>query len=254
MPFDVNAFLDDLVRKGNLSQEERNQAAPFFQKVAQELEGGYLRQSDYSRRLNELQEKMKAEDEFAQRLAEYEAELKAKEAALPGAHQAGFTPAPQPPPPPPPPAPDLKGYVKADEAQRALMDTFKAQVELLNISQEHQQKFGKPLDGYDRLVQEALSKGQSLRDTWRQVYNVEARERELAEAEVQRRIQEAVASERQKWVTETSLEGGRPFAAQPSPFLQAIRPEKEAPGNLQQRNERVQAAVQAFQEMMSSQR
>lgn len=253
MSFDVDGFLDEMVRKGSLSADERNLAKPYFEKAEQELRDGYLRQSDYSRRMNELQEKMKAEDEFAQQLAQYEAQLKAKESATgnPGPSGGSSWTAPPAPTAAPPAAPDLKGYVKAEEAQRALMDTFKANVELLNITNEHQRLFGRSLERYDELVQKAFETGRSLRETWRDVHAVEKREREIQEEQFERRVQERLAEERAKWVTENSLDGGRTTPGVVSPFLQALKPEREVQSEQASRNERVQAAVQSFQAFLA---
>lgn len=256
MSFDPNSFLQEMVRAGVYTQAEADAAATYFEKASSKIGEGYLRQSDYSRQMNELQEKIRAEDEYAAQLAKFDEELKQRAAQFnnPYGVQTATPPAATPPPQVPALSPEaLKGYVKADEAQKALMDSFTAQVELLDIAQEHQAKFGQPLPRYGELVNEALSKKQPLREVWREKFNVGQRERELQEQDVQRRIDEALAAERQKWMTQTSLDGGRPAAGVSSPFLDVLREGREG-SSAQRSNERVQAAVADFQQRLSQNR
>ena len=76
MSFDPKSFLDELVKAGNLSDEQRKVLEPVVgvEGVVKYLEGSFLRQSDYSRMANELKQKQtELEEEYEEKVADIEA-------------------------------------------------------------------------------------------------------------------------------------------------------------------------------------
>jgi len=187
MALDVHKWLtEDL----GFSDDEAKELAPkFVGERVQKLEGGYLRQSDYSRMANELNtakselaaanERLNAEyAEFAivkqndgQITTKMRSDLEAAQAQVLALTQhvsriatdAGLDPAKalegieQVKPVETPAAPDLTGYVKAEDFSRATGSLADMMLEytptLMSLAHEHQSLFGAPLDARD-LVKE----------------------------------------------------------------------------------------------------
>lgn len=75
MPFDKAKFLDELVSAGNLSAEARTAMETALNDGAvRYLEGGFLRQSDYTRAMNEAQQaQQRLEEEYDEKIQDIEA-------------------------------------------------------------------------------------------------------------------------------------------------------------------------------------
>lgn len=189
MPFDVKKWLkDDL----GFSDEEITAVAEKLEPKADALEKGYLRQSDYSKKMNDLQKAQgdltTANDRLNHEMAEW-AELQAsgqevtqkmrddleksqakvlqlEQRVKRVATDAGLDPAKalegidvvvkKDDPPPAPPV-DLTGYAKADQVASVAQLALTLPATLLALAHEHQQLTGETLDA-QRLVSELQSR------------------------------------------------------------------------------------------------
>jgi len=138
------------------------------------------------------------------------------------------------------------------EANRAALNAFTSAAEMEDLAQEHQTLFGKPLSRVELIgalretVKRTGNGNLGLRDVWEQKYNVGAKRSEQAEADVQRRITEAVKKRETELADEAALRGtsGDPVAPPfvGSPALAALTKDQK-PRTVGGVSERVASAI-----------
>lgn len=272
MAVDFNAWLQDLAKKGGLTDQELATFQGIVSKpsVRQELVDSVERQSDYSRKMQELQRQRDEEDAYAARLLTWEEQTKQRLTELeqqansyktqvysmaqqynlsPEELQKALTPTTQTAPVAKP-AEEPK-WVTKQEADNYATAMFKINAKLIGLNQEHIRLYGKPMENIDTFVDEALKAGQPVEQTFRQFYKVETREAELREADIQSRIDKALQEEKLKW----AAAGATPFGADPgsmpkgvqSPIFENVEGlDSKAPGDHAAHRARVQDVVAAF--------
>jgi hypothetical protein len=211
------------------------------------LDNGVLRQSDYSRRQDELRTQGLQYDKNAAALAEQYNQLVAYTDAVEAERDAAakaladkITPNTPPKPPdtievgtmnapPAPPAPPLPpGLTRADaeamlaaQARELAAGQLGYFSEVLSIGHQHQQLFNKPLDSA-QLIKEAIAAKQTPDAYWRGKYNPDARREELAKSADDKRLADARADERAKVISEYSNPASRPLQPSENPFYDPL--------------------------------
>lgn len=250
--FDLQAWLKDL----ELSDDERKVLEPVLAKepVSKKIGESFLRQSDYSRRMNELseekkrleaqlQQKLKEADDYAQglviwkgtadqTLAQREKELQKLQTELQSTKDAmskisteygidatqylqGTSTA----------VPTktfdetlLGGYVKRDDFQKAVNDAMQfpqVAAELMDLNSEHYELFGKRLPNNRKLVEAAIANKKSIRDAWAEEYKVEERRAEAAKKAHDEEIERVRQETEARVRSELKIPAQRPNAAKP---------------------------------------
>lgn len=277
MAVNVTAWLEDFAKRGSLSTQELDNLRTIFSKpdAARELSDAVERQSDYSRKMAELQKKTEEEDAYATRLAAWEGDVKselqtAKAQAqqyqqqlyklaqqysvdpteLNAAFQAAAAPAPKPAEPAP------VGVTK-EEVENSAAALFKLNAKMIGLNHEHMRLFGKPIENIEGFVDHALAKGVPIEQTFREFFNVADREGELREADVQARIQKAIEEEKLKWATNNVNPMGvdltKPKGTQSPIFENLELNSDKIPGTDAQHRARVSEIVAAFNQSQASQ-
>jgi hypothetical protein len=275
MAVDFDAWVADIAKKGSLTAEELSTVKAVFSKpgVKQELVDSVERQSDYSRKMQELQRQREEEDNYAARLIEWEKESKARLTAAEQqanayknqvyalAQQYNVSPeelqkhiasgAVQVPAATPTPTPvDQSKWITKEQVDEYATAMFKINAQLIGLNQEHIRLFGKPMDRLEEFVDEALKAGRPVGDTFRQFYKVTDRETELREQEIQARITAAVNEAKNTWITN----GASPIAANTnipkgwqSPVMENVEGlDAKALGDQAAHRTRVQETIAAF--------
>ncbi len=279
MPLDVKKWVEDVAKKAGLTPEEAAQFETILSKpgARQEVIDGFERQSDYSRRMQELQQMKAEEDAYAARLAQWEQEVKTQLATAQQeanvykaqvyniAQQYNVAPEElqqalnKTTVPTPAPVQSVAQELPRDVVTKEQIDTyatamFKINAKMIGLNQEHIRLFGKPMDNIDTFVDEALKAGQQgikIEDSFRNFYRVADKEVELREAEVQARIVKAVEEEKVKWATNATnplapAMQGLPKGYQ-SPVLENVEGlDAKLFGDQVSHRTRVQEAVAAF--------
>lgn len=276
MPLNVKEWLNDLQKKGNLSPSELQAMEAIIAKpaVAQEIVDAFERQSDYSRRMQELQQQKQQEDEYAARLAAWESDVKTQLAnseqtakqyqqqlytlaaqynvdptELQKAVQVTNTPTPTPTQPPP-----SVGLTKED-VESVAANLFTVNAKLVGLNHEHIRLFGKPMEDIDKFAEVALQAGKPIEQTFREHYKVAEREAQLAEERVQARIQEALDKAKLEWSAQTvnpmAVNANAPKGTQ-SPIFENIEIGERAPGENAAHRSRVMEAVAAFNQAQAA--
>lgn len=280
MPLNVKEWLSDLQKKGNLSPSELQAMEAIIAKpaVAQEIVDSMERQSDYSRKMQELQAKQQQEDEYAARLSAWEADVKdqlarSEQAAkqyqqqlytlasqynvdpteLQKALQVTNTPTPTPASTP---APTQSAGLTREDVESVAANLFTVNAKLVGLNHEHIRLFGKPMEDIDKFAELALQAGKPIEQTFREHYKVAEREAQLAEERVQARIQEALDKAKLDWSAQTvnpmAVNANAPKGTQ-SPIFENIEIGERAPGENAAHRSRVMEAVAAFNQSQAAQ-
>lgn len=287
MGINLSEWVRDIAKKGNLTDQEIQTFEALLTKpgVKQEIVDGFERQSDYSRRMQELQAQRTQEDEYAMRLVEWEKDVKEQLAQATQqanlyknqiyaiASQYGVSPdeltkalnttptstpvaasaAYQSTPAAAQPAGD---WVTKEQIDTYAAAMFKLNTQMIALNQEHIRLFGKPMENIEAFADSALKNGRPVMETFREFYKVGEREDQIREEQTQARITKAIEEAKQSWITA----GANPLAAQQnvpkgwgSPVLEQVdRDAKELGDNAMHRT-RVQEAVQAFNQAQAAQ-
>ena len=250
--FDLQAWLKDL----ELSDDERKVLEPVLAKesVSKKVGESFLRQSDYSRRMNELADlKKQQEVQLQQKLTELDAhekglvewkgtadktlaqrekeverlnrELESTKNAMTkiqteyGIDVSSYaTPTNNPVQPKTFDDSVLGGYVKRDDFQKAVEDAQKfpwVAAELMDLASEHQEVFGKRLPKARELVERAIKEKKSLRDVWATEYKVEDKRAEIAKKAHDDEIERVRQETEARVRSELKIPAQRPNAARP---------------------------------------
>lgn len=250
--FDLQAWLKDL----ELSDDERKVLEPVLAKesVSKRVGESFLRQSDYSRRMNELADlKKQQEVQLQQKLTELDAhekglvewkgsadktlaqrekeverlnrELESTKNAMTkiqteyGIDVSSYaTPTNNPVQPKTFDDSVLGGYVKRDDFQKAVEDAQKfpwVAAELMDLASEHQEVFGKRLPKARELVERAIKEKKSLRDVWATEYKVEDKRAEIAKKAHDEEIERVRQETEARVRSELKIPAQRPNAARP---------------------------------------
>lgn len=284
------SWLESLQKEGNLSPEVMTQlrtAAEGNSSTDQFIRGSVLRQNDYSRNSAEVQ-RAKAEAERALAEAQqfkteletwqsgaqgsYATALKDREEAVTKAGRAvarlqsvaakygvaedeikleGFEPAANRQETPVNNF-DPEAYKREvrEEMGKTVREAAVLDALILDLNNDHFALFGKPLPKAGELVQEALRTGKQLTTLWEEKYQVKAKQSEVAEAAVAKRVQDEVDTRMAKLVSEGVLapqsSGLRndPYAGSPVLKSEVFKPPTQETGP---NGGGISAAVQAFQ-------
>lgn len=277
MPLDFEAWLDDLKRAG-LTDAEVAQAAAILGKpgVKKEIVGSFERQSEFSRKMDELRAKQQQEDEYAARLSAWEADVKDQlarsEQAAKQYQQQLYTLASQynvdptelqkalqvtnTPTPTPTPTPTQSAGLTREDVESVAANLFTVNAKLVGLNHEHIRLFGKPMEDIDKFAELALQAGKPIEQTFREHYKVAEREAQLAEERVQARIQEAVDKAKLDWSAQTvnpmAVNANAPKGTQ-SPIFENVEIGERAPGENAAHRSRVMEAVAAFNQAQAAQ-
>lgn len=278
MPFDVQAWLKELAADGSLSDQELGtlQASLSKPQVVKRLEEGQLRQADYSRAMNSLREKETATANLQAELVQWKkdqekviqkanatvGEKAAAHAALQAKVQAyaeangldateilGAEPAAPPANPNPNPNPQNPQYLTREDWQKdydAIRNNFPLlPAQIADLQVEHQTLFGKPLANSTELVQKAMAAQKPIRQVWEEDFKVADRRKEIAEAEIQQRIDAGVQAKLTQLRSEGQIpqQTALPQSAR-SPVLAEFSPQPTARKDMSA----VDAAVAHFME------
>ena len=111
---------------------------------------------------------------------------------------------------------DTSKFLTAEHLDKRFTDlkTMDAlvQAELIDLTTEHQELFGKPLKGARELVTEALKSNRSVRDLWQEKHGVQAKRDEIREAQIRKDEREKADTEWRGKMSEQTVEGQRTFA------------------------------------------
>lgn len=259
------SWLETLKTQGKLKTEELEaiQSALTPDKLSDEaveaIGGSILRQEDYSRLANELKAKEKEVESFQaelsswkgdaekeyfdmqRKLREAEAERVRLEAIakeyVPESELGKGAVVPEPKEKPQ----DLSEYMKAADAQEALMNAIKVQNRLLVLNSRHQTLFGKPLEDED-IIDRAIANKRTVDQEWEETYKVADKRAELAAAAQEAHDQKIREEERTKVFSELKLPEIR-AGAPTSPVLDSFKP--KAPDGTPEVSG-LEAAVAAF--------
>ena len=250
--FDLQSWLKDL----ELSEDERKVLEPVLAKetVSKKIGESFLRQSDYSRKMNELSELRKQQEAQLQQklseldqheqgligwksnadktLAQREAEVNRLNKELEATKNAmskiqseyGIDPSQYVQAPASPVQTKtfddsvLGGYVKRDDFQKAVNDAMQfpqVAAELMDLNSEHYELFGKRLPNNRKLVEEAIRSKKSLKDTWAEQYKVEDRRAELSKKAHDEEIERVKQETEARVRSELKIPAQRPNAARP---------------------------------------
>lgn len=101
--------------------------------------------------------------------------------------------------------PDLSGYVKREDIQRTVQESALIDASIHDVAVRHLELTGKPLKDASKLVQEAIAAKMTIGDYAAKKYDYSKLEGEQSEAAVQRRVDDAVAAERTKILSDAGL-------------------------------------------------
>lgn len=241
--FDTKKWLmDDL----GFSEEEAKDLLPKFETRAEKVQSGYLRQSDYDRRMNEGKAELAAaNDKLNAEMAEWasltasekqsatqlrvdleasqQEVLRLKQSVTRIASEAGLDPTKvlgtEPPPKKdePPKGPDLSGYAKRDDVMGLATMSLTLPAELMAIAEEHRELTGERLDTRE-IVREIQSRAgtrgnqKSLdpRAIWEELKGIPAKREEVSTQKFNDAIAAAEARGREAALTEASIPGQQP--------------------------------------------
>lgn len=277
MAFDVDNWLSELQKAGNLSPEvtASMKTALGNPEVVKVLEGNQLRQSDYSRAMNELATKEQAAVKLQGELVAWrnDAEAKLKAAGLTVAQERqerakievalktaaetynlDLTSLGLPAPDQTKPAPAKETPTNPDYMLKKDWETEAASIRgkfpflpalIHDLSVEHQALFGKPLADSQGLVRKALETGKDIKTVWEEENKVAERRTQITEEAVTARINTAVQKREAELRSELQLPP-TPRADSRSPVLADYKPPSDQESNKQESV--VDRAVSAWQE------
>jgi hypothetical protein len=267
--------LKELNADGVLSAEELTALQGTLSKpqVLKKIEEGTLRQSDYSRKMGELQQKERetvalqtslkewkatadkqieasnlTAKQKEQRLAQIEASVKAKASEygldiaeiIPPESTTGTTPSATTETTPNPRYVPREDWEKAQAEMARNYPLLPAMLQDLSV--RHRKLFGTDLEDTTSLVRKAMESQKRVEDVWEETFEVTKKRQEIQEADVTRRIAEAVAAKENQLRSELQLPAPRPEAGH-SPVLTVIKPQEQ-----QKQSGGVAAAVTAYNE------
>lgn len=280
--FDLQAWLKDL----ELSDDERKVLETVLAKepVSKKIGESFLRQSDYSRRMNELSdEKKQIEAHLQQKLTELDAhekglvewkgtadktlaqrekevqrlnsELESTKNAMSKIQQdygieiSGYTQA-NPNPVPTKTFDDsvLGGYVKRDDFQKAVQDVSRYPEltgELMDMAAEHYELFGKRLPSVRKLVESAVSQKKGIREAWAQEYKVEEKRAEMAKKSHDDELERVRQETEARVRSELKAPAMRPNAARPLVLSDSLKGRQIQTGPASDQNT-INAALEAY--------
>lgn len=252
MSFSIEKWLDEVAADGSLSPEERTAALKALgkdPKIAKRIEEGQLRQSDYSRKQEELRRKetettqliqansnwkREAEGKLAKAQADLESERTTRAqyeakirtiASEYGLDEKELLPAPAATPAPATTTTERKeaspDYVTREVFERAADVNLRLPAAIADLAAEHQELFGKPLKGASELVSKAISTGKTLRSVWEEANDVQNRRDTLAREAQEAHDEKVRSEERAKILSETHLPVSRPDAPRSPIFSNA---------------------------------
>lgn len=276
--FDVNAWVGEMTKSGALSASEAATLTGIVSKepVAKAIGEGVLRQSDYSRRMNEVQAAQKKAEEIVKQndawrkeaqakvdaatsaldnerttRSQYEKKLKAiseeygiEVAELKAAAKEDTTPVPA-----------GKKAISYEEFSQTTTDSLRVQALLVNLANEHQALFGKTLD-VSEIVDKSLETGKPVRAVWEEMHSVSAKKQELQDKDRTAWEERIRREEREKVLSERTLPGARTDTPQPAIVAMtaatraASGAEHIARNNQADRQDRIRAAAQDFEARM----
>lgn len=252
MPFELEQWLNDLAKQGDLTPEELAGLKPVLSKpgATKFLEESTLRQADYSRRQNEVSEKERQtlalqnqlidwKKTAEQKVQEATGTAKQKQAALDviaakvreKASEYGLDPAeilpadasvtptgtttttPQNP---------ITDYLRKEDWNKDLESIRKQfpmlPAALMDLQVQHQKLFGGPLENSSAIVAKAMQVGKPIQEVWEEEFKVEDRRKQIQEQQIQDRVNAAVAEKERQLRSELQLPTPRPDQAH-SPVL-----------------------------------
>jgi hypothetical protein len=282
MAFSVQDFMADLAKDGLLTAEDVATVSAKFAdaRVAKRLEEMALRQSDYSRRMTEVQNKEKSLTETERALTQWKSEAEAKlkqamtdrdslrttqsqyEAQVRKVADAyGFDadevlkPNGQPvavSSPMSQPSIDPNNFISKEEwtKQSATVQQLLPQLTgtMIDLAAQHQSLFGQPLGNSRVLLEKALAEKRSLEDVWADEYKVAERRQQVADEKQKQWEDKIRAEERQKIMSEQSLPmSARSDQPRAAVFTMGTESKKETTAPADQ-NRGVESAIRAWNE------
>lgn len=142
-----------------------------------------------------------------------------------------------------PPAPfDTSEFIKAKDAETAMLNSLRVQNQLMSLSAQHQKLFGEPLDD-NELIDRAIANKRNVVEEWTAHYKVDDKRAELAAKAQEAHDQRVREEERARVLSELKLPETRPGVPR-SPVL-TIASEKPAE-TVADRSTGLQAALEAY--------
>ena len=233
----------ELLKDANLDPAQRTQLEKAIADIdvlaGSVLDNGVKRQADYSRHMNELAEKSKTYDANAAAVAEqynqlvnYVDAVEAERDAAQRALAEKGTPVTNPNPTPvvgAAPGSTPNPVIPAGLTREEAAQLFKEQAqqlaagaqgyygEIFEIQHQHQQLFGKPINGKELMKAATLAK-QTPEEYWKTTYNPDAKREEIAKKADDDRITKIREEERQKVLSELANPATRPMKESENPF------------------------------------
>lgn len=284
MAFDTKKWLIDEL---GFTEAEAAELLPKFEgERAKKIEGGVLRQSDYSRHMNELKKAQQDLEASSARLSEEMADWgkltaadKERVAKLQTEHEkaqqdvlrltqtvtriateAGIDPktllegtATPPKKDDPPPAPDLTGYVKQDQITGLAQMALRLPAILAKISREHHALTGEHLD--ETAVITELEKRAGTRNNqksldpvaiWEELHEIPAKRDAKQKAEYDSAIAAAEQRGREAALSEHALPGTQPPPGRRAPVFGTEAAPRKSALDRPQPGTGLQSAVAAF--------
>lgn len=280
--FDLQSWLKDL----ELSDEERKVLEPVLAKdqVSKKIGESFLRQSDYSRKMNELgEERKKLEATLQQKLGEIdqyeqglvswkgnadktletrEAEVRKLNEELKSTREAmskiqqdyGIDPG-QYVAAPSRAVPEkqideavLGNFVRRDDFQKAVSDAMQfpqVAAELMDLNSEHYELFGKRLPSNRGLIESAIKNKKSIREVWADQYKVEDRRAELSKKSHDEEIERVRQETEARVRSELKIPAQRPNSSRPIVLSDSLKG-REAHRGPQSDQNTLDAAMSAY--------
>ena len=94
--------------------------------------------------------------------------------------------------------PDMSAYVRKEDITAATTQAARLDAVIHDLSVEYQELFGKPLRNAAGLIDEALASGKTLRQFTEEKFDFGKKRQEVSDAAIQHRIDDAVAAERSR--------------------------------------------------------
>lgn len=265
----LDQWLEGLKTQGKLSDEKLAVIKEAFEGAPEAAEyagGSVLRQEDYSRHQEALRLERQEMDSHQIALAEWKNQAEAeyfemqrqKAAAeteverlkqlaktyVPESELGKVTTVNTPIEKKEPEAPfDTSEFIKAKDAQEAMLNTLKVQNQLMSIGAQHQKLFGEPLDDAE-LIDRAITNKRTIDQEWVEHYKVADKRAELGLKVQEAHDQKIREEERAKVLSELKLPDTRPGVPR-SPVLTIDAANKPAE-TADERRSGIQAALEAY--------
>lgn len=232
----VEQWLDGLKAQGKLDDEKLEAIKSALTPEAEEFIGGsVLRQEDYSRLAAQVKQKEREVEQYQASLSEWKTDAEGQFLAMQRAKAAAeaevarlrtlatayeipetevgkvVTTVETPIEKKDEPKVDMSEYIKAQDAQQAMIDALKVQNKLIALAARHQTLFGKPLED-EELIDRAIQNKRTIEQEWEETYKVADKRQELATAAQEAHDQRVREEERAKVLSELKLPETRPGA------------------------------------------